>query len=214
MDLLAALPVVLTAAVAGALSGALTRRWLARLRRGAPVATGWCETGLGALWAAVALLVADGVVAAAWAPVLAVLAWLGVAGSATDLLRRRLPNALTVPALPLVVLALVPAGGAAVLRGLVGAVLLGGAYATVHLLVPGSLGAGDVKLAVPVGAAVTGPAWGAPVLVACLAAVFSLIVAGWAAGTGRAHWGDGLPHGPVLLAAALLTAGAGAAVRG
>ncbi|MBP2368698.1 prepilin peptidase [Pseudonocardia parietis] len=201
----------LLAGAAGAWAGALTRRWLARLRRGAPVEPPWCEIGVGVLWSALGVLVAGGLLDVRWAPLLAVLSWLGVAGAATDLLRHRLPNALTLPALPVVLLALVPAGPAAVLRGLAGAVLLAGAYALVHLASPGAMGAGDVKLAGPVGAAVTGTAWVALPVSAVLAMLLSAAVAAFALVAGRARWGSALPHGPVLLGSALVVVVAGVA---
>ncbi|WP_224390106.1 prepilin peptidase [Pseudonocardia sp. ICBG1293] len=151
------LPIVCAAAAAaGLLAGVLTRRWLAGLPRGAPVPPPWCEAALAAGGALAGGAVRVGWLDPRWAALLVVLCWLAVAGSATDLLRRRLPDALTLPALGLVLLALVPAGGAAVLRGLGGAVLFGGAYLLVHLLFPAALGGGDVKLAGPVGAAVAG----------------------------------------------------------
>ncbi|MBC3192576.1 prepilin peptidase [Pseudonocardia sp. C8] len=196
---------------AGALAGALTRCWLARLRRGAPVEPPWCEAGLGVLWAGLGAVGAGGLIDVRWAPVLAVVCWLGVAGAATDLLRRRLPDALTLPALPAVVLALLPAGPGAVLRGVAGALLLAGAYAAVHLISPVAMGAGDVKLAGPVGAAVTGPSWSALAAAALLTALLSAAVAGCALLAGRARWGSRLPHGPVLLGSALVVIVAGAA---
>ncbi|MEQ3549804.1 A24 family peptidase [Pseudonocardia nematodicida] len=208
----AALPLVaaVLCGAAGALAGALTRRWLVRLRRGAPVEPPWCEVGLGVLWAALGVGVAGSLVDVRWAALLTVLSWLTVAGSATDLLRRRLPNALTLPALPLVLLALVPAGEAAVLRGLGGALVLAGAYAVVHLVSPVAMGAGDVKLAGAVGAAVTGPAWASLPVAAVLVVQLSAVVAVVALVSGRAGWRTGLPHGPVLLGSALVVVVAGA----
>lgn len=206
MDLAAtatATATVLVAAVLGGGAGVATRRWLARLPRGAPVPVGWCEAGLALSGSATAGLVVSGLLDPRWTALLAVLSWLAVAGSATDLLVRRLPNALTLPALALVPAALVPAGGAAVGRGLAGAVLLGGAYLVVHLASPRAMGGGDVKLAGPVGAAAAGAGWAALPVVAVLAAVVSAAVALVAVGAGRAGWGSRLPHGPVLLGAAL-----------
>ncbi|WP_405416812.1 hypothetical protein [Pseudonocardia alni] len=101
---------VLVAAVLGGGAGVATRRWLARLPRGAPVPAGWCEAGLALSGAATAGLVVSGLLDPRWTALLAVLSWLTVAGSATDLQVRRLPNALTLPALALVPAALVPAG--------------------------------------------------------------------------------------------------------
>lgn len=201
----------LLAGAAGASAGALTRRWLARLRRGALVEPPWCEVGVGVLWAALGVLVAGGLIELRWLPLLVVVSWLGVAGAATDLVRRRLPNALTLPALPVVLLALVPAGPTAVLRGLAGALLLAGAYAAVHLVSPVAMGAGDVKLAGPVGAAVTGPAWVGLPVAAVLALGLSAVVAAFALLAGRARWGSTVAHGPVLLGSALVVVVAGAA---
>ncbi|MFP5021430.1 prepilin peptidase [Pseudonocardia phyllosphaerae] len=194
---------VLLAGGLGVLAGIRTRRWLAGLPRGAVVPPPWCEAALGLLWACTAGLVATGVLDAAAAVPVAVLCWLAVAGSATDLVHRRLPNALTLPALPVVLLALAPAGWDAVARGAAGAALLAGAYAVVHLVSPVSLGAGDVKLALPVGAALGGAGW--PVLLAgaVAAAVLAGAVAAGAVLAGRAALGSRLPFGPVLLAAAL-----------
>lgn len=198
----AAVP-VLVAAVLGGGTGVATRRWLARLPRGAPVPAGWCESGLALCGATTAGLVVSGLADPRWTALLAVLSWLAVAGSATDLLVRRLPNALTLPALALVPAALVPVGGAAVGRGLAGAVLLGGAYLVVHLVSPHAMGGGDVKLAAPVGAAAAGAGWVLLPVVAAGAAVASAAVALVAVVTGRAGWRSRLPHGPVLLGVAL-----------
>lgn len=68
-----------------------------------------------------------------------------------DIRSRRLPNRLTVPgALSVLVFAAVSGQFEAALRG---AVLLALPYLVVHLLWPAALGAGDVKLAVGLGAA-------------------------------------------------------------
>lgn len=189
---------------AGALAGVPTRWLLTRLRRGAAVGPAWCELALGLLWGAGGAALGAGVLPVRAVPLLGVLSWLAVAGSVTDLLRRRLPDVLTLPALPMVLVALAPAGGAAVLRGAGGALLLAGVYATVHVVMPRGLGAGDVKLALPVGAALAGAGWPVLVLGTVVAAVLGAGLAGVAVATGRAGRGTGLPHGPVLLAAALL----------
>ncbi len=203
---------VVLAAALGLVAGAGTRYLLARAPRGAPAPERWCGPGTVAgtaagtalCWAAVALAVQTGRIDPRWAALLAVLSWLAVAGSATDLLVRRLPNALTVPGFVLVLAALVPAGGGAVLRGLAGAVLLGGAYLVVHLVSPRAMGGGDVKLAAPVGAAAAGTGWALLPVVAVGAAVASAVVALVVVAAGRAGWGSRLPHGPVLLGAALV----------
>ncbi|WP_344028277.1 A24 family peptidase [Pseudonocardia kongjuensis] len=187
-------------AAAGAAAGALTRLVL---RRRARVTAPGCVAGAAVLGGGLGLLLAGGLVAARWVPLLAVLCWLAAAGTSTDLAHRRLPNVLTLPALPLVLVAAVPAGAGAVLRGAAGAVLLAGAYAAVHLVSPAAMGAGDVKLAGPVGAAVTAPGWAGLPVAAALAVLLSGVVAVLALVAGRARWAGGLPHGPALLGAAL-----------
>ncbi|WP_306362028.1 A24 family peptidase [Nocardia sp. CC227C] len=104
-------------------------------------------------------------------PLLGLLLWCA-ALSAADLRHRRLPNALTLPGAALVL-------GYAWLDGrwpiaLAGALLLALPYALVHLAMPTALGAGDVKLALGLGAACAlagASAWtwaavGAPLLTA------------------------------------------------
>lgn len=118
--------------------------------------------------------------------------WLG-ALSIYDIRQRRLPNWLTLP------------GAAAVLSGAVvlgfgvpavlGGAALTGLYLLVHLAAPSAMGAGDVKLALGLGA-LTGcfgvDAWwlaalGAPLLTALIGLVARL---GWSAAT--------VPHGPSM----------------
>ncbi|BBG01914.1 MULTISPECIES: prepilin peptidase [Pseudonocardia] len=191
---------LLTGGAAGVAAGMSTRYGLGRCAR---LSAPGCPAALAVGGAGLGLLVAGGLLGVRWLPLLAVLGWLAVAGTITDLAHRRLPNALTLPALPLVLLAAVPAGGPAVLRGAAGALLLGGAYAAVHLVSPVAMGAGDVKLAGPVGAAVAAPGWAGLPVAAGLAVLVSGVVAVLALLSGRAHRGSGLPHGPVLLGAAL-----------
>lgn len=125
---------------------------------------------------------------------LAVLVWM-VALSVVDICERRLPNALTLPGAVVVVAVAAVCG-----RGLpaaVGAATLAGAYLVVHLVKPAAMGAGDVKLAIGLGA-LTGAfgvdAWalaavGAPLLTA----VWGLI--------GRLR---SVPHGPSMCLASLV----------
>ncbi|MCI4676151.1 prepilin peptidase [Candidatus Mycolicibacterium alkanivorans] len=126
----------------------------------------------------------------------AVLFW-ATALTVVDIRQRRLPNALTLPGAALVVMVAVAYGrGPAALYGAVGLTAL---YLTVHLVAPGGLGAGDVKLAVGLGAltGAFGPdvwllgAVGAPVLTA----VFGVL--------GRTRT---LPHGPSMCVASLAAA--------
>lgn len=95
--------------------------------------------------------------------------------SGYDLAQRRLPNWLTVPGAGVILIAAVAAGRA--VPALAGAAVLGAVYLLVHLLSPAAMGAGDVKLAVGLGALTGcfgGDAWflaavGAPLLTASVA---------------------------------------------
>lgn len=170
-----AVTVVVLTAIVGGLLGAATRRWLAWLRRGAGVPVAWCVAGVGALWAAVASAWVCRSVPGAAVPLLLGLAWLTVAGSAVDLAVRRLPDALTCPAVPVVLALLVPLGGAAVLRGMAGALVLWSVHAVVRRCAPSAMGGGDVRLAASVGAALGGVSWAAIAVGTVLAAVFSTV---------------------------------------
>jgi leader peptidase (prepilin peptidase)/N-methyltransferase len=133
---------------------------------------------------------------------IALLAWM-TALSVVDIRARRLPNALTLPGA-----VVIPAGAAVCGHGLaamVGAATLAGAYLVVHLISPAAMGAGDVKLALGLGA-LTG---------ACGVDVWALAALG--APVVTAVWGliGGLrrvPHGPSMClataAAVLLAASA------
>lgn len=129
-----------------------------------------------------------------------VVAWAAVL-SLIDVRRRRLPNALTLPGA-----AAVLAGAAVVGHGpsaLAGGAALTAVYGVVHLAAPAAMGAGDVKLAIGLGAltGAFGPevwvlaALAAPLLTAVLG-VLTLLRRG--AGT--------VPHGPSMCAASLLAA--------
>lgn len=126
--------------------------------------------------------------------------WL-VALCAYDIRQRRLPNWLTLPGAVVIVCAamLSGRGGAA----LAGAAALAALYGVVHLISPRSMGGGDVKLALGVGA-MTGAfgvdvwllaALGAPVLTAALALVAG--VRGVAT----------VPHGPSMCVASAAAVG-------
>jgi leader peptidase (prepilin peptidase) / N-methyltransferase len=195
-------------AAPGLLAGAGARLLLRRLRRGARVPPPWCELAVALAWGAVGAAAGVGVVPVLWLPVLLGLGWLAVAAGAVDLRHHRLPDALTLPALPLALLLLAPLGPEVVLRAGVGAVLAFAAYAAVHLAAPAALGAGDVKLAAPLGAVLAGVSWEALVVGGVLAAIVSgaaavvLLVVRGRRGV--------LPHGPSMLLAGLLVAAAGA----
>lgn len=126
------------------------------------------------------------------------LAWLVVL-SVYDIRERRLPNWLTLPGALVVLLAAVIAGRGSAALG--GAAALFGIYLLVHLLAPGAMGGGDVKLAIGAGA-LTG-AYGVDVwVVAALAA--PLLTAGWAAVVVVRRSGSAVPHGPSMCVASAM----------
>lgn len=126
-----------------------------------------------------------------------VLVWLAVL-SGCDVRRRRLPNALTLPGAAVILLAATLAG-----RGwpaLAGGTALTAIYLLVHALAPAGMGAGDVKLAIGLGA--LAGCFGAGVwFLAALAAPLLTVAC---ALTGRLCGGAGdgsLPHGPSMCVA-------------
>ena len=127
--------------------------------------------------------------------VIAAGSWLIVL-SVYDLRQRRLPNALTLPGAVLILAAATVAGRG--VPALLGAAALSLLYLAVHLIDPAALGAGDVKLAVGLGA-LTG-AFGVEVwLLAALGAVLLSAVAGVVVLAARG--GRALPHGPSMCVA-------------
>lgn len=126
--------------------------------------------------------------------VLAVGVWL-TALSIYDVWQRRLPNMLTLPGAVLILGAAACAG-----RGTpaaLGAVALAGLYLLVHLVSPRSMGAGDVKLALGLGA-LTG-AFGADVwLLAALGAPVGTAALAVAAAVRGVRT---VPHGPSMCVA-------------
>ncbi|HEX2402862.1 MAG TPA: A24 family peptidase [Mycobacterium sp.] len=126
-----------------------------------------------------------------------VLAWLA-ALSVYDIRDRRLPNWLTMPGAA-VILATAAAqgrGGQAVL----GAVTLFAVYAVIHLVSPAAMGAGDVKLAIGIGA-LTGTFGSDVWLLAAFGA--PILTAGWAVVALLRESGKTVPHGPSMCLAAL-----------
>ncbi|OLF19555.1 prepilin peptidase [Actinophytocola xanthii] len=194
-------------ALAGAAAGCAGQRLLARMRRGTTVHSGWLAGGVALLWAVVGWRMGAGSVPAWWVPVPLALTWFAALLTATDLRHRRLPDALTLPAYPVLAAATVvaaTAGGGWTLTtsAFTGAVAYCVLHALVHLARPGSLGAGDVKLSGSVGAVLGAVGWPAMVLATAVAASTALLLR--AASPRR--WRDGVPYGPGMLAAACLVA--------
>jgi leader peptidase (prepilin peptidase)/N-methyltransferase len=118
-----------------------------------------------------------------------------------DVRHRRLPNVLTLTGAVVIL-----AGAAATGRGtpaLVGGLALGGLYLMVHLADPSGMGAGDVKLALALGA-LTGAFGIAVWTLAALAAPMLTAILGVAAVVRRQR--ILLPHGPSMCAASLASA--------
>jgi leader peptidase (prepilin peptidase) / N-methyltransferase len=119
-----------------------------------------------------------------------------------DVRQRRLPNRLTVLGFVVVMLAAVGSG-----RGwaaTVGAIGLAAVYLLVHLLAPAGMGAGDVKLALGLGA-LTGcfgaDAWALAAIGAPLLTVVVGVVA-------RVGWSRrAVPHGPSMCVASAAAVG-------
>jgi leader peptidase (prepilin peptidase) / N-methyltransferase len=133
------------------------------------------------------------------------LAWVGVLLGAADVVARRLSDALTLPAYPVVVVLLVVAATGIgdsdlLVRALGGALLWAGGYAAVRLVAPDALGGGDVKLAGSLGALTAASSWPGLLLAVLAANVLTAVVAGLARMWGYAD----IPHGPAMLAAAWL----------
>jgi leader peptidase (prepilin peptidase)/N-methyltransferase len=140
---------------------------------------------------------------------LLVLMAVSVALALIDLDTHTLPNAI-VYSTAVVVLVLLTAASfvagdpAPLLRGLLGAVVLGGAYLVLALAVPGGMGLGDVKLAIVLGMVLAYLGWG-PLAVGAFGA---FLVGGTVAivllVAGRARWRAGIPFGPSMLVGAWL----------
>ncbi|MGH3601406.1 MAG: prepilin peptidase, partial [Pseudonocardiaceae bacterium] len=86
-------------AATGAVAGAGGAMVLRRLPRGVPVPVPVCAVAVAALWAAVGER-ASGGLPVWWWPIPLVLGWAGVLLAGADLVARRLPDALTLPAYP------------------------------------------------------------------------------------------------------------------
>jgi leader peptidase (prepilin peptidase)/N-methyltransferase len=190
--------------ITGSAAGALGWHVLRRARSPAPVPGPLAVAATGALSAVVAWRQSAGAWPAWWLPVPLLVTFFAVPLVLADLRYRRLPNALTLPAYPLlglvlVVAALSGAGGGLAVRAVTGGIVFGGAHLLVHLVSQRSLGAGDVKLAGVLGAALAAVGWAALAVGAAVAAVVTVLLAL------RARWRrHGVPHGPGLLAATWL----------
>lgn len=127
-------------------------------------------------------------------------AW-GAALCAIDLRCMRLPNMLTLGGATVILGAAVAAGRAG--SAVCGAVALSGLYLVVHLFARGGLGAGDVKLAIGLGA-LTGSLGADVWTIAALGAPLLTAIGGLALAA-RGRRGP-VPHGPSMVLASLTVA--------
>lgn len=172
--------------------------------RGVRVPVPVCAALVAVLWVMV-VKKADGGLPLWWWPVPLVLGWAGVLLAGADLVARRLPDVVTLPAYPLVAVMLTlaaigAANGGLLLRAVAGALLWAGGYAMVRLLAPGALGGGDVKLAGSLGALTAATSWSGLLLAVLAASVLTAVAATPARMVGYRE----VPHGPAMLAAAWL----------
>ncbi|MFD6856718.1 prepilin peptidase [Rhodococcus sp. NPDC060090] len=189
----------------GVVAGVLVRKLTARLSGQEPW-RGACEIACAA-GAALATAAPSGAAMAA----IALLTWWCVCASGVDVLVCRLPNVLTLGGGPVVVAAGIVSGHGR--AAVVGAALLTAMMLGAHLLSPRSLGAGDVKLAIGLGAAagVAGAqAWMIVLLLPpLLTAVAGSLLLLWrrvhpAWSGDRSSASTVVPHGPSMCAAAVL----------
>lgn len=195
------------AAVGGFGAGWLGRYALERAHPPAPLPKGWCELGATTLCALVCGYLTWHGTSPAAAPVPLVTAALAVPLTLSDLRYRRLPDPLTLSAYPLLAAAvtvtvLAGADSGVAMRALVAAVLFGGIHAGLRAFAPTAMGAGDVKLAGSVGAALGVSGWFALPAATIIAAVVSLVLSGVAAC--RGNRGTSVPYGPGLLTGAVV----------
>jgi len=185
----------------GAVVGWVIRRLLAVLRRGVVLRPGIAE-------ATTAVMTGVGVGLAWGSPLIALVVWagwLGVALGAVDVIHHRLPDALTLPAIPITMLVvgftewLRPESGSTV-TALVVAAVLSGLFLLLAVVAPRGMGHGDVKL-VPSLALMTGYVSVAVAVLGVLVAfVLGAVLAVAGLASRRMTMKTAIPFGPFLLA--------------
>ncbi|HEY7429750.1 MAG TPA: prepilin peptidase [Streptosporangiaceae bacterium] len=134
---------------------------------------------------------------------------LGVALAAIDLAVQRLPDRLTLPAYPILIALLGVAAAVqddpgALVRALLGGLMLAAGYLVLALLRPGQLGGGDIKLAGLAGLALGWLGWPTLVFGAALGFVLSALVSLALLAVRRITLQSVICFGPFLLGGALL----------
>ncbi len=198
-------PAALLGAGLGVPAGYGLRVLLARLPRGVVLRPGVLEVA-----AAVITGVGAGLIGPE--PALVLVIWtglLGVALGAVDLVHHRLPDAITVPAVPITAALLVavwlidPTSGS-LFRALLVAVVVTGLSWGVATALPRALGRGDVKLAASLALLTGYLSVAATLLAITLAFVFGAVVAIAGLLTRRLTLTSAIPFGPFLLAGSWL----------
>jgi len=140
---------------------------------------------------------------------------MGVALAAIDLSVQRLPDQLTLPAYPVMIVllaiaALIGHTPGALGRALLGGLLLGGTYLALALMRPGGMGGGDVKLAGLAGIALGWLGWPTLIFGAALGFILCGAVSLALIAVRRLSMQSMISFGPFMLAGALLATLAGA----
>ncbi len=210
----AAVALCLAAALVGGAAGLLARRWT-DAEAGARTAT-WLHVVVPAALSA----------AAAWRfawswelPAYVYFAVISGPLTIVDLRAHRLPNQLTITAYPIIAALLaLPAVAAAspeaILRAGAGALALLTFYLVLHLVNPGGMGLGDVKLAGPMGALLAWLGWSTLLVGGFLGFAFGAVAGIVLLATRRASRRSALPFGPFMLAGAWTAILAGDLVAG
>jgi leader peptidase (prepilin peptidase)/N-methyltransferase len=134
---------------------------------------------------------------------------LGVALAAIDITVQRLPDRLTLPAYPILIVLLAVAAidghdVAALGRAVLGGLALAAAFLLLALLRPGQLGGGDIKLAGIAGIALGWLGWPALIVGTLLGFVLSALVSLLLLGLRRVTLHSAICFGPFLLGGAFL----------
>ena len=133
---------------------------------------------------------------------------LGVALAVIDIATQRLPDPLTLPAYPIMIILLAGAAlfghdFAALLRAMLGGLALAGAFLLLALVRPSQLGGGDIKLAGIAGLALGWLGWPALIAGAALGFVLSALVSLALLAARRVTLRSGISFGPFLVGGAL-----------
>ncbi len=134
---------------------------------------------------------------------------LGVALAAIDIAVKRIPDRLTLPAYPILIVLLAAAAvaghqGGALVRALLGGLVLATAFLIMALIRPGQLGGGDIKLAGLAGLALGWLSWHTLILGAALGFVLCALVSLGLLAARRIRFTDAISFGPFLLGGAIL----------